>query len=44
MKKILVGYQLCNIVGRHGWPTKKIFLFKSSKTAIKTQLMFVEGR
>ena len=30
------GYQLCNVVGHHGWPTKKIFHFKSSKTASKT--------
>ena len=22
------GYQLCNIVGHHGWPTKKTFHFK----------------
>ena len=41
MKKILGGgegggYQLCNIVGHHGWSTKKIFHLKSSKTAKKT--------
>ena len=34
MKKILGGggYKLRNIVGHHGWPTKEIFHFKSSKT------------
>ena len=32
------GYQLCKIVGHHGWPTKKMFHFKSSKTARKTKL------
>ena len=36
MKKILGGYQSRNIVGHHGWPTRKIFHFKSSKTARKT--------
>ena len=38
MKKILGGgaYELLTIVGHHGWPTKKIFYFKSSKTARKT--------
>ena len=36
MKKILGGYQLWNIVGHHGWPTKNIFHFKSSKRARKT--------
>ena len=29
-------YQVWNIVGHHGWPTKKIFHFKSSKRARKT--------
>ena len=32
------GYQLCKIVGHHGWPTKKMFHFKSSKTARKPKL------
>ena len=35
-KKILGDYQLCIIVGHHGWPTKKIFHFKLSETARKT--------
>ena len=30
------GSQVCNIVGHHSWPTKKIVYFKSSKTARKT--------
>ena len=30
------GYELLNIVGHYGWPTNKIFHFKSSKTARKT--------
>ena len=29
-------YQLRNIAGHHGWPVKKIFHFKLSKTARKT--------
>ena len=29
-------YQLRNIAGHHGWPIKKIFHFKLSKTARKT--------
>ena len=33
MKKNLGDYQLCNIVGHHSWSTRKIFHFKSSKTA-----------
>ena len=37
MKKILGGggYKIWNIVSHHGWPTKKIFDFKSSKRARK---------
>ena len=35
-EKILGGYQLCDIVSHHDWPTKKIFHFKSSETALKT--------
>ena len=30
------SYQLLNIVGHHGWPTKKNFGFKSSTTDRKT--------
>ena len=39
MKKVLGGgggAKLWNIAGHHGWSTKKIFGFKSSKTAGKT--------
>ena len=38
MKKFWGGgvYQLCNIVGHHGYLTKKIFHFKSSKMARET--------
>ena len=37
------GYQSRYIVGHHRWPTKKIFHFKSSKTARKN-VIFVGGR
>ena len=35
-EKILWGYHVWNIAGHHGWLTKKIFYFKSSKMAKKT--------
>ena len=36
MKKILGGLIIMYIVHQHGWPMKKIFHFKSPKTARKT--------
>ena len=33
------GYQSRNIVGQNGWPMRKIFHFKLSRTARKTKYL-----
>ena len=38
MKRIWGDYELWNIVGHHGWPTKNFFHSKSPKTARKTNI------